>query len=110
VANHATTFSTPGPLEREKRNEKKNVMPEVRLDREAYQLLVLYMKKNPGIYLYETHDHGIDPIWYPDMYMEIELLEPEHKDILGIVLENRGVITVPIVKEWMQEESHAHSQ
>lgn len=76
----------------------------MRLDRVAFDLLFRFFVQRPDIYLYEAHDHGVDPLQFPDLYMESELMEPEHLQVLGFVEHNRGVITGPMIEQWIREE------
>lgn len=75
-----------------------------RLDGPACDLLIRFFQARPDIYMFEVHDHGIDPLQHPDLYMEDELRESNHSDILLRVMANRGVITRPLLEHWIAEE------
>jgi hypothetical protein len=76
----------------------------IRLDKPALDLLTEYFNHFPEMYHEEYEEHQIDPIRHPDQYFASELLEPIHSEILNNVIENRGVLTRPLLSEWIRQE------
>ena len=82
-----------------------------RLDKPAYKTLVNFMLANPKIRAYEAHEHGVDAIEFPDIYFFAELSEEaEHERVLHDVLHNRGVVSKPMVDDWIAEELEEYSE
>lgn len=75
-----------------------------RLDRPAVEFFEKFMLDNLEILEGEFLEHRIDPIKYPDFYFTAELEEPHHYKVVEEIVENRGVISRPIVEKWIKEE------
>lgn len=80
------------------------IPPSFRLDRDAYNLLFLFLKKYPSIRMDEIVVHGIDPFEYPDEFFDSELLEINHADLYSQAIYNRGVINQNMIEHWIQQE------
>jgi hypothetical protein len=76
----------------------------VRVDRAAYLFLVSQMLRHPEVRVYESHDHGIDPVRYPNVYFDVELQEDVHSHVRRSVGRNLGVLTLPLMQQWWEEE------
>jgi len=75
-----------------------------RLDKPALELLLEWFFDFPEERIHETLVHGIDPVKFPDDFFSVEFEEPIHHDVLEKSIDNRGVITRPIIKRWIEEE------
>ena len=78
----------------------------IRLDAAACDMLVRAMRRFSEWRLIEAHEHGIDPVMYPDEYMTVELLEPVHHRVRAKALRNRSIVTLPLLMEWMEQEQY----
>ena len=81
------------------------------LTTEAKIVLLNYFRTYPDVLTHETVSSGINPIFFPDTFMQYELLvEPEHKDILKLTQENNGIISAEILAKWIEENFNQRNQ
>lgn len=76
----------------------------IRLDLPAYQLAKEFFQYFPLVYLNEQNIHGAFCPKTFDRYFLDELNELEHQKVLSQVLKNRGVMTKPMMEQWIQQE------
>jgi hypothetical protein len=71
---------------------------------QACHLFEMYMLRCPAAYKHELEVSGIDPILFPDTFIQYELLtECEHADVLKQVKDNNGVVGIEEIKMWISE-------
>jgi len=71
---------------------------------EAWKQLREFLRRYPAILDYETKESGWDPIEAPDRYFDVELREPQHKDVAERVASHGGVMGPRSIGMWIQEE------
>jgi hypothetical protein len=81
--------------------DRDEIMSHMLLDSSAYDMLKEFFENNEQIYKSEIYIHGIDPLDEYNKYFKQELEEPIYEEIVSAVVDNLGVMSAPIVQQWI---------
>ena len=76
----------------------------IKLTKGARETLLGYMFLYPRVHKFESLEHHVDPVLFPDQFFRVEVLtESEHVSIVHLLEESGGIATKSIVNAWIEE-------